>query len=379
MRKIISLFLVLIILSGLTGCLPAEPDSDPGTDPGNVDTGLTIQELWDYLDNYNCFITGRGVKDSVFIFDNTDDLMVKFPYRKNPDDNFHFTEIISFDYEGNNRYKIEYENPYVDALENAIFYIEFNPEHSNTVNFGTSGNGEIYYQQLYGDEPLTIAEILEIIDGQDYWLSDTGIVAEYKVQIIDGNTINHGIMFSGYGRSGTVSHIEFKGMTTYEITIDYPAKEPSEIDEGYAAYSKTHKLVISPYIQYIGFETDKADVPFKWFYPDTGLTITALFDKLEGKLFESGNTGIEYRFEVQNGKYCINVNDPNSTLSGLYEVSSLEYIGGGHYTYKAVISGGNNVYWMIDYNYHDGREMKIVIYSNGTETFSDKAKISYWN
>ncbi len=380
MKKILILFWVLIILLGLTGCEFPWLSPKPKPDPDPVDTGLTQQELWDYLDNYNCFTTVEGVRDSVFIFENEDDFIVDFSFEGFSEENFYFTELISFSYEGNNLYKVEYTNPYEWAFESSVFYFEFDPERYNTVIYGCYHQGEIYNRQLFGDEALTIDEILKILSLHEYYLEEEGLVGHSFITIEDGNMFCHGLMNSSFYRNGTISKAEFKGLTTYEITIDYPAREATEMDDGYEAYCKTHKLVISPYVRFIGFETDVEPNSFKWFFPEVEFTLYELYQKLSDKLFESDETGLEYHFYVEDDKYYIKISDPNTiSLTAIYEIESIKFQGNGTHTYIAKIAGSEDLEIWIIYNYVDYRHISIIIYSDGELTFFDNATAPYKN
>ncbi len=384
MKKILIVFWVLIVLFGLAGCelswLSPKPDPKPVPDPEPVDTGLTQQELWDYLDNYNCFTTVEGVRDPVFIFENEDDFTVDFSFEGFSEENFYFTELISFNYEGNNLYKVEYENPYEWAFESSVFYFEFDPQRYNTVIYGCYREGEIYNRQLFGDEALTIDEILKILNLYEYWLEEEGIIGHSFITLEDDNMFCHGLMNSSFYRNGTISKAEFKGLTTYEITIDYPARETSEMDDGYEAYCKTHKLVISPYVRFIGFETDVAPYNFKWFYPEIEFTLYELYQKISDKIFESDDTGLEYHFYIDDNKYYIKISDPDTvSLTAIYEIKSIKFQGKGTHTYIATIADSNNLEIWISYNYIDWRHMSITIYENDNLIFFDKATASYIN
>lgn len=380
MKRLLILFLTVVMVMGLAGCEFPWFSPNPKPDPEPVDTGLTQQELWDYLDNYNCFTTIEGVRDPIFIFENDNDFVVDFSFEGFSEENFYFTELLSFSYEGNDLYKLEYENPYEWAFESAVFYFEFTPERYNTVIYGCYDRGEIYYRSLFGDEALTIDQIMTILGKYDYWLEEEGVIGHSFVTIDDDDMFCHGLMNSSFYRNGIITAAEFKGLTTYEITIDYPAREDFGMGEGYEAYCKTHKLVISPYVGFIGFETDVMPYKFKWFYPETEFTMYELYQKLSGKLFESDESGLEYGFYIEDGKYYIGVHDTNTiALNAVHEVASIEYLGNGWHIYEFTISGEGNVKWWIYYNHIDWRHLEIAIYSNEELTFTDEATASYIN
>lgn len=96
MNKIIKLFLVVfLLLVGISGC---------GDDTVN-DTGFSKEELWDYLDDYPRYLTNWAFSDLAIAFE--EEGVLSFDYHGF---SYDFTELISFSYEGNNIYKLEYEN-----------------------------------------------------------------------------------------------------------------------------------------------------------------------------------------------------------------------------------------------------------------------------
>ncbi|HPW52840.1 MAG TPA: hypothetical protein PK631_00540 [Erysipelotrichaceae bacterium] len=377
MKKIRTLFFFVIILFSLTGCFPDKLSPDPKPDPDPADTGLTQEELWDYLTEYDCFATVLGLRHPILIFENDDD-MTMYSYDSFSPDIHTYTELISFSYEGNYLYRLEYENPYPTEFE-SIFYFRFVPSSSSMLTNVSYIDGEEYVCFFYGNKALTVDQIMKILGKYEYWLEEKCITGHYFINIKDNDVFGHGIMNTEYFRNGTISKAEYEGLLTYKITIDYPAREASEMDDGYPAYCKTHKLVIGNYVTNIAFETDLVSEPFRWFFPEIELTISELFEELADKVFKSEDSGLEYSFKEENGRYYIMIHDTNTVaLSAVHEVVKIKYQGYGWHIYEFTINDGNgDQKWHITYNPNDRLKLGVAIYDGDNLTFCDEAEAPY--
>ncbi len=354
MKKKAILFLVLILMFGLTGCFLFNPPT-PGPDPKPLDNELTQEELWDYLDDYPCYLTQRGIKEAVIVFSNDSQLNIDGSHIPVYSFNYKYSDLKSFSYEGENIYKVEYENFYENLFDSSIFYIEFDPEIKNRLKFGTYYNGELEYQDLYADEGLTLDELIAGIAKYDYWFEVNGLFGYNFIAINEDNMFYHGLMNTSYARVGKITKIEYLGLMLYEVTIDYPAV-PDGIDPGHEAYCKTYYMNFNPYGEMIEFEN--VDGNYRWFYPDKGLTKEELFTHIGNDTYLSYDKRTRFMFTIKSGKYFIEVEDVDLSSIDVFEVVSMEYK--GFFIYETVLfNGADNETWSIYYDYHDANDLVI--------------------
>lgn len=336
---------------GLTGCFdvnnpPPKPDPKP-------DGELTQEELWDYLDDYPCYMTEHGIQAGVLVFSDGSKLNIDCSHIPFWNYNYEYDELKSFSYEGNNTYKLEYENFYEGLYDNSIFYIQFDPKIKNRLKFGTHFDSELIYEELYADEGLTTAELIKAIAKYDYWFEIDGLYGYNFISITEDNRFYHGLMNTSYARIGDIAKTEYLGLTMYKVTIDYPAV-PDGIDPGYDAYCKTYYMCFNPYIEKIEFENMDGD--YRWFYPDLGLTKEELFEYIGEDTFISGDNKTRFMFKIKGGKYFIEIEDLDLSSIDVLEVISMEYK--GFYIYETVIfNGADNETWNIYYNYREANEL----------------------
>lgn len=340
------------MMFGLNGCFLLNNPPLPKPDPKPADGELTQEELWDYLDDYSCFMTMYGISDAVIVFSNNDNLNIDSTHLSYGGLNILYDDVKSFSYEGENIYKVEYNNSHA-SFESSEFYIEFDPAVKNRLKFGTYYSGELVYVDYYADEGLTTAELIEAIAKYDYWLEISSLFGANFVSITEDDMFYHGLMNSSYGRIGNITKNEYLGLTRYEITIDYPAM-PDGIDPGYDAYCKTYNLCFNPYTEVLEFEDVNGNN--KWFYPDRGLSKDNLFAHIGDNTYLSADKQTRLMFAIKNNKYFIEIEDLELESVDVFEVISTEYK--GIYVYETVVfNGAENETWYIYYNYLDANNL----------------------
>lgn len=354
MKKILTLFLILIMMMGLTGCEFSwlSPGPDPKPNPKPTDSGLTLQELWDYLDDYPCYLADHGLEDYVVVFDDEHNITIdNFNVLEKESINYYFTGLDSFNYEGDDVYKLEYINTYETRFNNGTFFIKFNKESKDKIEVGMYFNNNLDYYDLHADVGLTFSELVSAI-GKHVWLQETGLT-EWFIRI-DDNRFSHGLIGTSYWFFAPITKMKYLGKNLYEITIDYPANEEG-INPANDAYTTTHYLIYDPVHERIRFIDH--DDNFHWYYPDKGATIAEFFESASDCIF-SGSENMNYTFYTKNGKYYIYLKNKQYNFSNTFEVKSIKYKEYNQYEFT-VLNGNDTETWYITYNFRSGHEMII--------------------
>jgi len=337
MRNIFKLLLaVLLLMVGLFGC-----NSGIGAD----DKAMSQRELWDYLGEHQRYLSEWGAQDCALVFKNGDDLIFDYSIYMGDEYNYYFTELINFSYEGDNLYKLEYENPYPDSFENAIFYIDSNSEIKNGFRFGNYYDDEINYVNVYADIGLTVKELYEALAKYNSWMeANTDIYGGYFVKAHDNDKFDFGLMNSGFWHQGTILKLEYHGYMHYTMTVDYPGYEGDEMTDPYDPYTADIYMYFNPYFESLIIELYNEPVEFT---PERELTTAEFFTALA-----QYNTWIEVDTDVYGG-FFIKAHDNNILDLGL--MNSGFWIQG---TVSDVVYHGNMYYTMtVDYPGYEGDEM----------------------
>ncbi|MGI6509139.1 MAG: hypothetical protein ACOX1L_00960 [Erysipelotrichaceae bacterium] len=320
MRKILKLTLVILFLFvGLSGC-----------GNGSKLKKMNQQQLWEYLNQYPRYFIVLGTDLLAVKFENEGDITIDFSHIMDEKNNLYFTEIISFSNEEDDLYKIEYENPYSDNLEESIFYIQLNPEDSTRLMLGTYNFGEIKYYDLYADVALTKEELFEKLSNHKAWVEEKrDLDGYYFLEAYDKDQLSLGIKSSGFGITGTISDVKFNGYMSYTVSVDYPGYEGDEITDPYDAYTTDYEMFFNPYTEYLTINITGVKVNL---VPDKGATLKEFYDFIAEYI-----NWCEAR--VTSG-YFFNVHDNNQFYLGHRmldfkcdgKMSKLEYNGYNSYT-----------------------------------------------
>ncbi|MGI6509142.1 MAG: hypothetical protein ACOX1L_00975 [Erysipelotrichaceae bacterium] len=362
MKKIFTMLLVVIMVLGLAGCeLPwfspspspgPGPEPKPDPDPEPTDSGLTLQELWDYLDDYPCYLSDNGLDDYVVVFDDDHNITIdNFNVLEKESINYYFNMLDSFNYEGDNVYKLEYINTYSDRFNNGTFFIKFNEETKDKIEVGMYFNNTLDFFELRADTGMSLDQLLSAIRKYE-WLQEKELLCWF-IRIYD-NEFSHGIVASSYWFYGPVAKLNYLVKFMYQITIDYPAKEEG-INPANDAYTTTHLLFYDPVHERIRFINH--DDNYCWYYPDTGATIEEFFAANDGYKFV-GQKNINYIFYKDNGKYYVYLKNTKYNISNTLEVKSIKYEQYNQYEF-VVLNGSDTEIWKIEYNINSGYEMSI--------------------
>ncbi|HPW52781.1 MAG TPA: hypothetical protein PK631_00245 [Erysipelotrichaceae bacterium] len=353
MKKLIVLILALIVLLGLTGCFP-EINPKPNPDPDPVDSGLTIEQLWDYLDDYPCYIT-QEIEDYLVIFENEHDIIIDNSFVLAEETiSFYFTDLIDFSYEGDNIYRLEYSNIYSDHFNNGTFWIKFDKEDREMIEMKMYFYDYPNFYTLYADVGFTKDELLYEIGRYDYWVQQYGIEMSWFFKAREDGKFYHALYASSYAFEGPVIRVNYLGKCLYELTVDYPAQEEG-INPANDAYTQTHLLIYHIGQERIRFEDH--DGNFNWYYPDVGATLEEFYAKAANYYYR-GNKNMNYRFYISDGKFFIHFKNTEYNLNSYFEVTSLVYKGLHRYEFT-VLNKNNAEVWNLIYNFRDGFELYI--------------------
>ncbi len=270
MKNILKLLLVVLLLVvGLSGC-----DSKMGGD----DDGMSQKELWDYLDDYDRYLSEWGAEDCALVFDNGDDLTFDYSFYMGDEYNFYFTELISFTHEGNNVYRLEYNNPYPDNFDSAVFYIDLGSDVANGFKFASYNNEPSDYVNVYADIGLTTKQLYDALAKYKNWIEvDTDIYGGYFVNAHDNDKFDLGLMNSGFWTQGTIMNVEYHGYMHYTMTLDYPGYEGDEITDPYDAYTADLYMYYNPFFEMLVIQLYEEAVEFA---PEIELSADDLFAEL---------------------------------------------------------------------------------------------------
>ncbi len=354
MKRFLNLFLVLMMVIGLTGCdIPwLNPNPDPKPNPEPTDGALTLQELWDYLDDYPCYLTDNELDDYVVVFDDEHNITIdNFNVLEKETINYYFNMLDSFSYEGDDIYKLEYINTYEDRFNNGTFFIKFNKETKDQIEVGMYFNNTLEYYDLHGDVGLTMEELICAIS-KHVWLQETALT-DWFVRI-DDNWFSHGLVASSYWFYGPVSKLNYLGKFLYEITIEYPTHEEG-INPANDAYTTTHLLIYDPVHKRLRFIDH--DDNFHWYSPDRAATLEEFYATTSGYIFV-GNHNTRYQFFKKDGRYYIKLIDTKENLYNIVEVKSIKYNNYNQYEFTIVYGHITSV-WTITYNFRSGFEMIV--------------------
>ncbi len=273
MKKTLKIILVVLLLFiGLSGC------NTGGDAPKPDKKGMTQNELWDLLGKYPRYLSQWGAEDCALVFDNGDELIFDYSVYIDEDHNFYFKELLSFSYEGNDVYKLEYENSYPDNFDTAIFYIDLGSNVKNGFRFGTIRDGKVDYIEVFGDVGLTFKELYAAISKYNTWIEvDADFYGGYFVKAQDNDKFDLGLMNSGFWIQGTVSNLEYHGYMHYTITVDYPGFEGNEMTDPYDPYTLDYYMYYNPYFELLIIELKDGAVEFT---PELELSADEFFAEL---------------------------------------------------------------------------------------------------
>ncbi len=357
MKRIISLFLVVLLLViGVSGC-------NVGTDKPSK--SFNQQELWEYLGKHPRYLSKYGADDCALVFDNGDDLTFDYSVYMGEEYNFYFTELKSFEVENDKLYKLEYENPYPEHFEKAIFYIDCSSENENAFYFGMYYGDSLDYVEVFADIGLTADELFKALNKYERWVDvDADMYGGYFVAVSDKDQFAFGIMNSGFGIIGTISNVAYHGYMHYTLTVDYPGYEGDEMTDPYDPYTEDYYMYFNPHFEELIIELYEEVVEFA---PEIGLTDDELFAALS-----KYDIWIEVGADLYGG-YFIKAYEKNKLELGLLNsgfwiqgtISDIEYNGQMTYTLT------------VDYPGYEGDEMTdpydpytvdyIVYYNPNTE------------
>ncbi|MGI6608357.1 MAG: hypothetical protein ACOX1F_05180 [Erysipelotrichaceae bacterium] len=228
--------------------------------------------MWDYLNNYPRYFSEKSaVDDCALVFGENYKLIFDFSFYKGEEYNYNFTELISFSNEADYLYKLEYENPYPDKFDNAIFYIELDPEDNTRFRFGRHLEGDFDYIELFADIGFTAEELFSQLNKYDAWVEITNkLYGYYFLETSDENQVSIGIMNSDFGITGNISEVEYHGYMSYTVSVDYPGYEGDEMTAPYEPYTADYPVYYNPSLEYLVIEMYKKRIEFA---PDKGLTL----------------------------------------------------------------------------------------------------------
>lgn len=337
MKRIISLFMVvLLLIIGVSGC--------NGGKDGPVKS-FNQQELWEFLGKHPRYLSEWGADDCALVFDNGDDLTFDYSVYMGEEYNFYFTELISFNKEEENLYKLEYKNPYPEQFENAIFYIDLSSKNKDAFYFGMYYDGSLDYVEVFGDTGLTADELFKALSKHERWLDvDADMYGGYFIQVHDKDQFSLGLLNSGFGLVGTISNVKYHGYMHYTLTVDYPGYEGDEMTDPYDPYTVDYYMYYNPFSETFIVELYEEVVEFA---PEVGLTEKELFSALS-----KYEKWLEVDDDIYSG-YFIKAYDKNKFDLGLSNsgfwiqgtIASIKYI--GQMTYSMVV----------DYPGYEGDEM----------------------
>lgn len=270
MKRIISLFLVVLLLViGVSGC-------NVGTDKPSK--SFNQQELWEYLGKHPRYLSKYGADDCALVFDNGDDLTFDYSVYMGEEYNFYFTELKSFEVENDKLYKLEYENPYPEHFEKAIFYIDCSSENENAFYFGMYYGGSLDYVEVFADIGLTADELFKALNKYERWVDvDADMYGGYFVAVSDKDQFAFGIMNSGFGIIGTISNVAYHGYMHYTLTVDYPGYEGDEMTDPYDPYTVDYIVYYNPNTEILIINLYDETVEFA---PDVGLNFDQVVNEL---------------------------------------------------------------------------------------------------
>lgn len=279
MKKVMNLLLILAMLLSLAGCFPGPgPSPDPDPDPDTEDVGLNQEELWDFLKD-KCFITEYGILDYAYYFKGCDEFIISADHL-NHGQSYYFSDLIDFKYDGNNTYILEYENNY-DAFPHGIFVLIFNPKESDRLEIYQDMYGDRVSVTLFEDKPLSVEEILAVLKQYKYWYYTNYDKndCDYYIYIDDccNDEFNEALVPSEFTREGDIVEAEYLGVTLYNVTFYYHGHPGSGLIDYYDYYYSVNRLAVSPYVDFIGYDTEMQYEDLKIFYPEIGLTLDELF------------------------------------------------------------------------------------------------------
>ena len=323
MKRIISLFMVvLLLIIGVSGC--------NGGKDGPVKS-FNQQELWEFLGKHPRYLSEWGADDCALVFDNGDDLTFDYSVYMGEEYNFYFTELISFNKEEENLYKLEYKNPYPEQFENAIFYIDLSSKNKDAFYFGMYYNGSLDYVEVFGDTGLTADELFKALSKHERWLDvDADMYGGYFIQVHDKDQFSLGLLNSGFGLVGTISNVKYHGYMHYTLTVDYPGYEGDEMTDPYDPYTVDYYMYYNPFSETFIVELYEEVVEFA---PEVGLTEKELFSALSKYASWSAipSSAKEYFIKV----YDKNVFELGLKQSGFWiqgTIASIKYNGEMYYT-----------------------------------------------
>ena len=241
MKKVFRLLLVLFMLiAGLAGC-----------NGGTNNKKMNQKQLWEYLSKYPRYLTEWGGEATAFVFDKDDNLTFDNSRGLGLGGSYYFTDLLSFSNENDYLYRLEYENPYPDVIDIAVYYVELNPDDDTRIRFGAPSGGKIIYYDLYADVGLTKDELLKKLGAHDTWREDDGEdMGYYFAKVIDKKKFGFGIMNSGFGNIGDIAKVEYKGYMLYTITVDYEGYEGDEMTDPYDPYTVEYLIYYNHHLDF---------------------------------------------------------------------------------------------------------------------------------
>ncbi|NLZ76031.1 MAG: hypothetical protein GX914_05950 [Erysipelotrichia bacterium] len=352
MKNFFKLFLIILLLVvGLSGC-----------DKGLKNKKLNQQQLWEYLSKYPRYLSEKGATDDcALVFTEGDDLVFDYSFYKGEEYNRYFTELISFTNERDYLYKLEYENPYPEEFDNAIFYIDLNPKEDNIFKFGRHLNqGSLEYVNFFADIGLTFEELLSKLNEHKTWLEvSSDLYGYYFLEIHDENQLSLGVMNSGFGLNGTISNIEYNGYMSYTVTVDYPGYEGDEITDPYDAYTTDYYMYYNPHYEILKMKLYDELIEFA---PDKGLNLEEFLKALaDYNSWIEENTGKDYYLGAESsGRFYLG----NIKKDILYDgtLSNVEYNGYKSYTITVDYpKEGNKAAYAVEYSMYFGPKTEILM------------------
>ncbi len=338
MNKIIKLFLVVfLLLVGISGC---------GDDTVN-DTGFSKEELWDYLDDYPRYLTNWAFSDLAIAFE--EEGVLSFDYHGF---SYDFTELISFSYEGNNIYKLEYENLYPEEFDGSIFYIDLNYKDNTRFTFGEYNVGGLEYVDYYADIGFTAKELLASIGRYETWREDNNeMVGYFFAKVLENNQFGYGIMNSGFGTIGDVASVKYHGYMRYTMSVDYEGYEGDEMNDPYDPYTIDYEIYYNHRTDYLLIKAYGEEIKF---VPEIILEKDELFATLT-------KYGIWIEVSPSKDNHFLKVNDEGEFLLTQYHT-------GGDFTGILTDAENNgNMYYTLSV-YYPGLDSGY--YGEPTESFS---------
>lgn len=366
MKKLVNMFLIVLMLLALTGCeIPwLNPNPQPDPDTETPTEGLNQEDLWDFLKN-KCFITEYGILDYAYYFKGSDEFVISADHL-NYGESYYFSDLIDFKYDGNNTYILEYENNY-DAFPHGIFVLIFDPKESNRLTIYQDMYGDRVSVDLFEDEPLSAEEIVNILKNYKYWYYDSYQEHDYDdyfVYIDDccNDEFYEVLMGTTFFRKGEIVEAEYLGVTLYKVSIYFHGMSDG-IDPGYDYYWNDHQLAISPYVEYIGYDTEMMYEDLRFFHPETGLSLDELFKDLYGRSYYD-DYGTIYTFETRaDGTYHLLIDWGKAGVND-WQIKDFEFIGRGRHRYQLTcFELGSNAVFKISYNYLEPEHIHFVAYS----------------